>query len=118
MNYSVIRRILGKILILIGMLMIFPLAISIIYKEPIRNKLAFLIPIICLFILGNILGIKADKNNNKMNVREGIVIVGLTWLLMALFGCIPFLISKEIPNFFNAFFEMSSGLYAESIPSV
>ena len=109
MNYSVIRRILGKILILIGMLMVFPLAISIIYKEPIRNKLAFLIPIICLFILGNILGIKADKNNNKMNVREGIVIVGLTWLLMALFGCIPFLISKEIPNFFNAFFEMSSG---------
>ena len=108
MNYSVIRRILGKILILIALLMVFPLFVSICYQESLRNILSFLIPIGLLLTIGSLLKIKTSKNT-KISAREGIIIVGLTWLLLALFGCLPFIISKEIPNFFNAFFEMTSG---------
>ena len=51
MNYSVIRRILGKIMILIGLLMVFPFGVSLIYKESLRNILAFAIPMVSLIIV-------------------------------------------------------------------
>ncbi len=47
--------------------------------------------------------------DTKILAREGFVIVGLSWILMSIFGCIPFIVSKEIPNFFDAFFEITSG---------
>ena len=56
------------------------------------------------------LNVLMKKNSiSKFGVKEAIIVVGLTWILMSLFGCIPFMISKEIPNFFDAFFEMASG---------
>ena len=108
MNYPIIRKIIGKIMILLSILMIFPLLISFIYKESFINSISFLIPIGGLLLIGTLLNIK-KIDNTKMLAREGIIICGLTWLIMALFGCLPFLISKEIPNFFDAFFEMTSG---------
>ena len=108
MNFAVIRNLLGKIMILVGLLMILPLSISIIYLEGIRNILAFLIPICTMIVLGLIFNIK-KPTENKILPREGLVIVGLSWLLLSLFGSIPFIISKEIPHFVDAFFEISSG---------
>ena len=70
--------------------------------------MVYLIPIGILGLLGSLLNLK-KTDNSKMLVREGIIIVGLSWLLMSLFGCIPFILTGEIPNFFDAFFEMASG---------
>ena len=64
MNYSVIRRILGKIMILIGLLMIFPFAVSLIYKESLRNILAFAIPMVSLVTLGKLICYKRQKENH------------------------------------------------------
>lgn len=108
MNYSIIRNILGKIMILTAFLMIMPLIFCVIYKEELINYIAFLVPIALLFIFGKIFNLK-KADNTKMLAREGFIIVGLTWLVIALFGCLPFIISKEIPNFFDAFFETCSG---------
>ena len=44
-----------------------------------------------------------------MYAKEGFVIVGLSWILIALFGALPFVISGEIPNYIDAFFETASG---------
>lgn len=99
-------------MIIMGLFMILPLTISLIYfkDEGIRNVLAFLIPIVCLLSIGFLLNVIMKKNSiSKFGVKEAIIVVGLTWILMSLFGCIPFMISKEIPNFFDAFFEMASG---------
>ena len=108
MNFGIIRNILGKILILLAALMVFPLIVSLIYQEGSKFYLSYIIPMLWLFTLGFILNIKKAKNY-KMLVREGMIIVGLSWVLMSLFGCLPFIISGEIPNFFDAFFEMASG---------
>ncbi len=108
MNYAVIRNILGKILILLAILMILPLIVSFIYQEGITHYLAYIIPIVLLITFGILLNLKKAKNP-KMQVREGMIIVGSSWLIMSLFGCVPFMISGEIPNFFDAFFEMASG---------
>ena len=108
MNYRAIRHILGRILMLISLLMILPMIVSLIYRESIRNLLAFLIPIVLLLLTGWLLTLGKNKDTS-FGAREGFIIVGLAWILLSLFGCIPFIISKEIKNFFSAFFEITSG---------
>ena len=108
MNFSIIRNIIGKIAILVAILMGLPLIVSLVYQEGIRNVLAFLIPMVSLAILGILFNIKKAKNQ-KMQIREGVVIVGLAWLLISLVGAVPFMINQDIPNFFDAFFESASG---------
>ena len=108
MNYKIIKNIIGKIMVLLAYLMILPLIICVWYKESLQNYLAFIIPMILLFGIGKIL--YSDKaESNQLLAREGFVIVGLSWIIMALFGAIPFMISGNIPNFFDAFFESASG---------
>ena len=108
MNYGLIRNILGKILLLLAIFMILPIFIALYYKEPIINIISFLIPGLSLALIGFLMAFFKAKNT-RILAREGFVIVGLSWILMSLFGSIPFIISKEIPNFFDAFFEISSG---------
>lgn len=120
MNFSIIKNIIGKILILLAALMVLPLIVSFIYQEGITYYLAYIIPIVILVLLGILLNIKKAKSS-KMLVREGMIIVGLSWLMMSLFGCIPFILTKDIPNFFDAFFEMASGFTttgASIVPNV
>lgn len=108
MNYSLIRNILGKIILLLAIFMILPIFIALYYKEPLINIISFLIPGLSLALIGFLMAFFKAKNT-KILAREGFVIVGLSWILMSAFGCIPFMISKEIPNFFDAFFEITSG---------
>lgn len=108
MNYSIIRNIIGKILILSGVLMLLPLAVSFIYQEPLQHKLAFIIPIGCSILIGKIFNFRKAKTM-KIQAREGFVIVGCTWIIMSLVGCLPLLICGEFTNFFDAFFDIVSG---------
>jgi trk system potassium uptake protein TrkH len=108
MNYGIIRNILGKIILLVALFMILPMFVALYYKEPVINIISFLIPAASLAIIGFLMSFFKAKDT-KILAREGFVIVGLSWILMSLFGAIPFMISKEIPNFFDAFFEMASG---------
>ncbi|HQF42268.1 MAG TPA: potassium transporter TrkG, partial [Ignavibacteriaceae bacterium] len=50
---------------------------------------------------------KADKSD--LGKREGYLIVSLGWVLMSLFGALPFVIHGSIPNYSDAFFETMSG---------
>lgn len=47
--------------------------------------------------------------SRKFYAREGFVCVGLSWIVMSLMGCLPFWLSREIPSYVDAFFEMVSG---------
>ncbi|MBQ9124824.1 MAG: TrkH family potassium uptake protein [Acholeplasmatales bacterium] len=108
MNYGIIRNVLGKIMIMMACIMSVSLIFCVAYQESFKCYLAFLVPVGILLVLGWLLNIKKAKSK-KMLAREGFVIVGLTWILMAAFGGIPFLIDGCMDNFFDAFFEMSSG---------
>ncbi len=95
-------------MMLLGCLMVLPLLICLIYREEWIHYVAFLIPMALLFTLGILCNVKKAKSG-KLLAREGFIIVGLSWFILALFGCFPLMISGEIPNFFDAFFEMASG---------
>lgn len=109
MNFNIIRNYIGKILILIGVLMLIPLITAFIYQEAILNIFSYLIPMAALIIIGGFLGYFRPAKNKYMGAREGFIIVALSWLLMALFGCLPLIISGYVTDFFTAFFEMTSG---------
>lgn len=106
MNIKYIIRTLGNILKIEGFLMALPLIVSIIYKE--NNYLAFIIPMIILLVLGYLMTINKVKSE-RIYAKEGLVIVGLSWIIVSIFGALPFIISQEIPNVINALFETVSG---------
>lgn len=112
MNHAIIRNLIGKILILVAILMILPVIVSIIYtikgEDNINDIISFLVPMVSMLLVGGLLNIKKAKDTS-MKAKEGFVIVALSWIVMSLFGCLPFIISGKIPNFFDAFFEIASG---------
>ena len=108
MEYKKLGRILGKIMILEGILMLAPLAVSIIYKESFVHVLAFLIPIIVLTAAGFLLQIPKPERSSLYQ-KEGFALTAMVWVVMALFGAIPFVINMDIPNYIDACFEIMSG---------
>ena len=108
MNYKKLGKILGKIMILEGILMLAPLGISFIYKESLIHTLAFLIPIIVVTVIGFLLQIPKPERDNLYQ-KEGFALTAMVWIIMTLFGAIPFVISGDIPNYVDACFEIMSG---------
>lgn len=95
-------------MILEGILMVAPLIVSLIYKESFINTLAFLAPIAALVLIGFLLQIPKPKRE-VFYQKEGFALVALVWIIMTLFGAIPFVINGDIPNYIDACFEIMSG---------
>ena len=108
MNFKLLGKILGKIMILEGILMLAPLIVSIVYNEGVRHILAFSIPIVVLIALGISLQFTKPKRTSLYQ-KEGFALVAVVWIVMTLFGAIPFVINQDIPNYINACFETMSG---------
>lgn len=108
MNYKKLGKILGKIMILEAILMLAPLAVSFLYRESIQNRLAFLVPIFLLTLFGILLQIPKPERD-ALYQKEGFALTAAVWVIMALFGAIPFVISGDIPNYIDALFEIMSG---------
>lgn len=108
MNYRKLGKILGKIMILEAVLMLAPLVVSFIYRESIANKLAFIVPIAILAVIGALLQIPKPTRDNLYQ-KEGFALTALVWVVMTLFGAIPFVINGDIPSYVDACFEIMSG---------
>ncbi len=106
MNLSIIGYIIGYVLKLEGLLMLLPAAVGGIYGE--REWFYYLICGAGTFLLGTLLSVKKPKNQ-AFYAKEAFVSVPSAWIFISLFGCVPFMLSGEYPNFFDAFFEMVSG---------
>lgn len=107
MNYKIVVKVLGSILLVEALLLLFPLLVSILYSE--SSYLSFIVTIILMVITGWVLkNIKTDTNVIK--TREGFAIVSFGWIAASFFGCLPFILSGAIPSPVDAFFETVSGL--------
>lgn len=106
MNSSIIRYILGNVIKIEAVLLFFPCIISLIYKED--EGIFYLIVSIIMLILGNLMTYKKPKNN-VFYLKEGCITTALSWILLSFFGCLPFVLTKEIPSFTDALFETISG---------
>ena len=107
MNKRLIVYILGWVLIVEGAAMQLCTVTSIIYGE--HEALYFLGTGIVSAVLG-VLAVKVKKPKNMVLYQKaGYAATALSWILMSLVAALPFFLSREIPNYLDAFFESVSG---------
>ena len=87
MNSSIVRYILGHVLKIEAALMVIPVIVGIIYREQATS--AFLITIALCTVCGILMTIKKPVNT-VFYLKEGCVTTALSWILMSIFGCLPF----------------------------
>lgn len=107
MNRKMVFHICGMMALLEAVLMVLPLITSLIYRE--RCALSFLASIGVALIFGSLLMLLNRPKDGVIYSREGFCITALTWVIFSVIGALPFVISGEIPSFFDAFFETVSG---------
>ncbi|MBO4770742.1 MAG: TrkH family potassium uptake protein, partial [Clostridia bacterium] len=111
MNRKIIVNTLGKIALILGGLLLLPLAVSVIYGEW-TQALSFLLTA-AISAAGGFAAVRLTKKEKAADrmifTREGLMIVGLAWLGVSLIGALPFVISGDIPSYIDAFFETASG---------
>ena len=106
MNTSMIRYILGHVLKIEAILLLLPCLTAVYYQE-IQGVYYLLTAAICI-VLGFLMTLRKPKNN-VFYLKEGCVATALSWIFLSVFGCLPFVFSREIPSFTNALFETISG---------
>jgi len=105
MNTRIVANILGKVLLIEAALMLLPLTCTLIYRE---SPLPFVWAMALLLAVGFLLT-RLKPKTQQLYAREGFVCVGASWVLMSLFGALPFLFSGQIPHVVDAVFETVSG---------
>ena len=107
MNYKIIRHILGWVLRIEGVAMLLPLICAFVYKEY-SCVATFALCILLCIVSGVAMSFKRPEKRS-MYAKEGFVTVGFSWIIMSLFGALPFVISGCIPGYADALFETVSG---------
>ena len=106
MNISIILYTLGRVLAIESAFMVLPGIVAIIYRE--NNWWTYFVVALTGMLAGLLISLKKPKNT-QFFAKEGFASVGLAWFLISLTGALPPFISREIPNYIDAVFEMSSG---------
>ena len=106
MNRSIIIYMLGWIMNIEALFMLLPVLTAAVYKENI-GYIYLGVAVVC-----GLLGFAWTRKKPKTKMffaREGFVTVSLGWIILSFFGCMPFVISGEIPHIIDAMFEIVSG---------
>ncbi|RUA17765.1 MAG: potassium transporter TrkH [Alphaproteobacteria bacterium] len=98
---------IGVLLITLGTFMLIPFFVQFIYDE--RNGTFLSSASITIFI-GILLVLANLEENKKLNLQQAFLLTTLSWLSIAIFGCIPFLLSNLNLSVVDAFFESMSGI--------
>lgn len=106
MNYRIVVNILGKVFVLEAALMIPSVIVSIIYGE--GDLSSFLITMVILAAMGGLFMLVKPRKK-KLLARDGMMVVSLAWVSLALFGGLPFYFNGAIPSYVDCIFESISG---------
>ncbi|WP_138429366.1 TrkH family potassium uptake protein [Fodinibius saliphilus] len=106
-NFGTVLGILGSFVFFLGFALLIPMFISFIYDEGVWHT--FLYSATIAFVVGGAL-YYSFKPQHELRVREGFLVVSLTWLFLSLVGALPFVISGILPSYTDAVFETMSGL--------
>lgn len=107
MNIKLIIRVIGFLIFAEGVAILLALLISLIYQENDTPGLIYSSAI--NLSLGAILILFTQKTSKDIGKREGFIIVSLAWIVLSLLGSLPYIFTKTIPVYTDAFFETMSG---------
>ena len=108
-NYSALIRILGTIILIIGISMLIPW----IYAEVIREEVVVDAFRICAPVttgVGLVITMMFPSDRSLFRSRDGFLIVALCWLLASIIGMFPYQLSGATTSWIDAFFESTSGM--------
>ena len=108
MNYKMMGRFLAQILFIEGIFMVPALGISLYCGDAMAVK-GFLYTLLLIAALTTVLMMLCRGAPSAFYAKEGLVCVGFSWIILSLVGCLPFYISREIPSYVDALFEIVSG---------
>lgn len=106
MNFKVIIHVLGWVLICEAAALLLPLVCALAFAEPYIMSLLASIGI--CFAVGGFFVLLVPKDR-PLYAREGFVTVALSWIVLSVFGALPFCLTGCIPSFVDALFETVSG---------
>jgi trk system potassium uptake protein TrkH len=105
-KFGPVLNFLGALLVFLGAFMLLSAVWAFYYHE---NEL---IPLVLAAVITSGIGLltwKFSDPGQGIQIREGFAIVSLGWMVMAIFGSLPFLLTQAIPSVTNAVFEAMSG---------
>ena len=108
MNIRMIVRILAYILLVEAVLMLPALILSAVLADSDAVR-GFLVAEAAAAAGAAVFLLLSRKAKNQFYAREGLVVVGFSWIVMGLVGALPFFVSGRIPSYINALFEIVSG---------
>ncbi len=108
MNFKMIGKFLAQITAVEAFFMLPALVLSWCYREAAASR-AFLITLGIMVLSCSSLWLLCRKAGKLFGAKEGMVCVSFSWIVLSLFGCIPFVLSGQIPHFIDALFEIVSG---------
>ena len=107
LNFKIIFHFFGLLLLFNGGFMLLASIMSSVYKDGVTFEL--FLSGIAILLIGVFLMISTRNHRKEMNKREGYIVVTFGWIVMALSGTLPYVLTETIPSFTNAFFETMSG---------
>ena len=108
MNYKMMGRFIAQTLFIEILFMVPALLISLFSGETAAWQ-GFLLTIAVTLAVAGVLYLLCKSAPNALNAKEGLVCVGVSWIIMSMFGCLPFVFSGAIPRYVDALFEIVSG---------
>lgn len=107
MNYRMIFNTIGKVAIVLAGLLVVPTVLALFLGESSWWALATTVGI--TLVIGLVLMLCVKPKDKVIFSKEGLIIVSLAWIYVSAIGALPFVISRAIPNYIDAFFETCSG---------
>tara|TARA_B100000925_G_scaffold8823_1_gene6299 strand:+ start:839 stop:2287 length:1449 start_codon:yes stop_codon:yes gene_type:complete len=110
MNYALIQKTIGMMILVFATILIIPLGVSLSYDD--GNTSSFIYSFIIIFLSGSILFFPNRNNtfDSNIKIKEGFLIVVFFWVLLSFFGSFPFIFDMNLSmSFVDAFFESVSG---------
>lgn len=108
MNVKMLSRIIGLTVLLTAAFMAVPLLLALVDGEP-NNVAAYGVTMGLMAFFGLALFLFSRNGDRTFYAQEGFAATGLSWVVMSLFGALPFCIGGEIPHYIDALFEIISG---------
>ena len=106
-DFKIIGLYTGKVIVGVGLLMVIPLAISLLFREW-NPALEFLLGMGACFVFGIGLEILCHTSRDPA-WGHGLVVVSFSWFMATVLGAIPHYLSGHFSSYLDAMFDVMSG---------
>ena len=106
-NFKTVFYTLGILQIILGLSMLLPVSVQLIYGE---FDSSFVGPSLITIVFGSLFFLANQDHQKKINLQQAFLLTALSWLSISIFGCLPFMFSNLDLGITDSFFESMSGI--------